>query len=154
MDYNVKKQGYNNWFRNNNQWNFKPNHWFMKKYVDDFEPENLDKSLSLEAFESYKYDITWKFWIKSNRALRKIYESYLSIINSWWENKDVQIQIWFAKVGYQESRKNSNLPKGFLRFLKWIYEKLKKSRNDYNQDFKNFLEVLISYHKLFWWKED
>ena len=133
------------------------NNGFMKSYVDSFDANNLEKSLSLEAFEPYKYDITWKYWIKSNRALRKIYESYLSILKWWWDDKNdknVKIQIWFAKVWYQESRKQSNLPKGFLKFLKSIYWELMKNRKDYNDDFKSFLEVLISYHKLFWWKED
>lgn len=114
---------------------------FMKNYLDNFDSNDLINSLSLERFESVSSSFEK---LKSASSIRKIYDTYYDIIYwAWDENqKNIKIQIWFAKVGYQETRKL--LPEWFLRFLKWIYKEL----ND-KQKFKDFLEVFVAYHKYF-----
>ncbi|MBS8121730.1 type III-A CRISPR-associated protein Csm2 [Candidatus Vampirococcus lugosii] len=114
---------------------------FMKNYLDNFDSNDLINSLSLERFESVSSSFEK---LKSASSIRKIYDTYYDIIyGAGDENqKNIKIQIWFAKVGYQETRKL--LPEGFLRFLKGIYKEL----ND-KQKFKDFLEVFVAYHKYF-----
>ncbi|UFX83259.1 type III-A CRISPR-associated protein Csm2 [Candidatus Absconditicoccus praedator] len=113
---------------------------FMKQYLDNFDASDLAKSFSLESFEALGESFKK---IKSNSSLRKVYDTYLDIINGGGD-KDTQIQIWFAKIAYQETRKDSSIPQGFVKFLKGIYNKI----NDKNK-FKDFLEVFVAYHKYF-----
>jgi hypothetical protein len=63
-------------------------------------------------------------------------------------NPQIEIDVWFAKIGYQESRKL--FPTGFLRFLEGIWNKIKKSDQEKKyENYKKFLEVFLSYHKYF-----
>ena len=120
-------------YSKNNQRSF--NYGFMKSYVDNFNVDDLSESLSLEAFKS----VSWEFKdIKSNSSLRKVFDSYL---DTNYDN--TRIQIWFAKIWYQEKRKL--LPDGFLEFLSKVYDNLDKD----NEKFKDFLEVFVAYHKYF-----
>ena len=126
---------------------------FMKPYVERFNADNLSESLSLEAFD--KEDLYYEYFnkqkkhllekIKSNSSLRKVFDSYLDIVNNNdnEELQNVKIQIWFAKIWYQEKRKL--LPDGFLEFLSKVYDNLDKD----NEKFKDFLEVFVAYHKYF-----
>ena len=119
---------------------------FMKPYVERFNADNLSESLSLEAFD--KEDLYYEYFnkqkkhllekIKSNSSLRKVFDSYL---DTNYDN--TRIQIWFAKIWYQEKRKL--LPDGFLEFLSKVYDNLDKD----NEKFKDFLEVFVAYHKYF-----
>jgi CRISPR-associated protein, csm2 family len=73
--------------------------------------------------------------------LRKVYDSYNAIYQT--KNSALQIDIWLAKIAYQEARKV--LPEGFARFLNSIYEKVNKNPDQ----FKDFLEVFVAYHRFF-----
>ena len=135
--YNVKKGNSFHW--GHNQWNSRQNNDFMESYVNNFDADNLDKSLSLNSFEVVSWDFS-KIW--SNSSLRKVFDSYLDTkYNNNYDN--TRIQVWFAKIWYQEKR--GQLPNGFLKFLSKIYEKLNKD----NEKFRDFLEVFVAYHKYF-----
>ena len=137
----------NPWYPNQKKWFEKPKHQnkhennFMKTYLNEFDPNDLATSFSMEQFEKVQKDFRE---IKSNSSLRKVYDNYYDIISWWDQNKEVQIQIWFAKIWYQEKRPNSSLPRWFMEFLKNIYNEL----NDMNR-FRDFLEVFVAYHKYF-----
>ena len=110
---------------------------FAKSYLENF---NFQNSLTLQVFE--KYDAKSFFWrLNSASALRKVYDSYNTIYQT--KNSALQIDIWLAKIAYQEARKV--LPEGFARFLNSIYEKVNKNPHQ----FKDFLEVFVAYHKFF-----
>lgn len=119
---------------------------FMKDYTTNFNWwEWFAKSLSIDSFKQSDYIL-----ITSNSALRKVYDNYLDIVNWPWDDsfKEIKIEIWFAKIAYQESRKvqwKSILPQWFMKFLRLIFEKLSKNQSK----FKDFLEVFVSYHKYF-----
>ncbi|MCR5411456.1 MAG: type III-A CRISPR-associated protein Csm2 [Patescibacteria group bacterium] len=80
--------------------------------------------------------------------MRKIYDAYLDKVMNDAKNQNIEIDIWFAKIGYQESRKL--LPMGFLNFLENIFHKVERydSEKKY-ENFKDFLEVFLAYHKYF-----
>ena len=127
-------------YQNNNygvRWNPSPS--FMVGYLSSFSKDNFSESICLETFEKFKEDFEK---INSSSSLRKIYDTYLDIL-SRDKDIDLQIQIWFAKIGYQEKRKI--LPEGFLSFLNQIYNKLSKD----HEKFRDFLEVFVAYHKYF-----
>ncbi len=132
---------------------------FLQKYVDNFSSENFAKSISLENFEIYKSDFKK---INSNSSIRNIFDSYIKIFEKWIQgNKndfEIEKEIWFAKIWYQEQRwllpANKRNPRkrieeknSFLEFLRAIYKKLNNPKM-----FKQFLEVFVAYHKYFTWK--
>ena len=137
------------WFWWNRWWNFNRDDSFMKSYVDNFD---FETSLSLESFESVKDEFKK---ISSTSWLRKIYDAYLDKVLNPNNNQQIEIDIWFAKVGYQEKRKSqwkSLLTEWFLNFLEWIWKKLRlydKNNKTPYENFKDFLEVFLSYHKYF-----
>ena len=120
---------------------------FLEQYANNFDANNFAKYLSLEEFER-DYNFFIKNWkkqhlfenISSNSSLRKIYDSYLKILEK--EDFEIEKEIWFAKIAYQEKRKL--LPNWFIKFLRTIYKKI----NDKNK-FQKFLEVFVAYHKYF-----
>ena len=123
-------------------WNFNRDDSFMKSYVDNFD---FEKSLSLKSFESVSNDFRS---ISSNSWLRKIYDAYLDKVLNPNNNQKIEIDVWLAKIWYQEKRKL--LPQGFLKFLDWIWEKIKAYDTEKQyENFKTFLEVFLSYHKYF-----
>lgn len=128
-----------------NGWNYrgnvqKPEEKFMESYVQNFD---FEKSLSLESFEEKQ-----EFWkISSNTGLRKIYDAYLDKVKNESNNQNIQINVRFAKIGYQEKRKL--LPQGFLKFLEWIWKKIPGNEKEKYENFRIFLEVFLSYHKYF-----
>ena len=134
-------------------------YWFMQSYADNFD---FEKSLSLESFSNSEKDLcfkktwdikkwfscTWYNAISSNSWLRKIYDSYLDKILDSNNNKKIALDIWFAKIWYQEKREL--LPVWFLSFFEEIFRKVEKydSEKKY-ENFKDFLEVFLAYHKYF-----
>lgn len=117
---------------------------FMDSYVDNF---NFESSLSLDSFER-SWGIEDLKGIKSNSWLRKVYDAYLNTVLNQNNNPQIEIDVWFAKIGYQESR--NLFPTGFLRFLEGIWSKIKKSDQEKKyENYKKFLEVFLSYHKYF-----
>ena len=86
--------------------------------------------------------------IKSNSGLRKVYDSYLNRVLNQNNNPQVEIDVWFAKIGYQESRKL--FPAGFLRFLEGVWNKIRTYDDTKKyENYQKFLEVFLSYHKYF-----
>ena len=117
---------------------------FMDSYVDNF---NFESSLSLDCFEKFGASDEMKR-ISSNSWLRKVYDASLHTVLNQNNNPHIEIDVWFAKIGYQESRKL--FPTGFLRFLEGIWSKIKKSDQEKKyENYKKFLEVFLSYHKYF-----
>ena len=112
---------------------------FWKSYLDYIESKTLAEKLSLESFEKMKQDFNN---MNSNSALRKVFDSYLKILKQG-ENFEVEKEILFAKIAYQEKR--NLFPNGFTKFLRKIYEDLQNDKNK----FKQFLEVFVAYHKFF-----
>jgi len=106
---------------------------------------NLTSSLSLDFFENNLKNDLEK--INSSSSLRNVFDTYLKIYEK--EDFEIEIEILFAKIAYQEKRKAQGrtiLPDWFARFLRKIYEeKLSKNKDD----FKKFLEVFVAYHKYF-----
>lgn len=140
--------GYQNWwnYSGNGRTNFQqPEVKFMESYVSNFD---FEKSLSFESFD-------WEALkqIKSNSSLRKIYDSYLDIFNNGkiHEQKEIQIKILLAKIGYQEKRPNSKLAPWFFKFISSIYDKIpwKNGTEEKHQNFRDFLEVFVAYHKYY-----
>ena len=119
---------------------------FWNNYFKNF--ESLAKSLSLDYFEiNLKSDLNN---INSGSSLRNVFDTYLKIYEK--EDFEIEIEILFAKIAYQEKRKSAwktILPEWFAKFLRKIYEE-KLSRN--KDDFKKFLEVFVAYHKYYTWK--
>lgn len=110
---------------------------FAVAYSENFDFQN---SLSLGAFKNWGAEEFFSL-IGSTSALRKVYDSYLDIYQK--ENATLHIDIWLAKIAYQESRKI--LPLWFAEFLNTIYQKVGKD----GEKFKDFLEVFVAYHKFF-----
>lgn len=146
FDWIIDKDDIRDWleivYEEEEQWNKRKQVWkiisinlFMKSYIDCFDANNLAESLSLESFKKVSEDFKK---IQSNSALRKVYDSYLDT-----NYNNVKIQIWFARIWYQEKRQL--LPNGFLKFLTEVYDKLERN----NEKFKDFLEVFVAYHKYF-----
>lgn len=117
---------------------------FMWKYVEHF---NFESSLSLDSFER-SWGIEDLKGIKSNSGLRKVYDSYLNRVLNQNNNPQVEIDVWFAKIGYQESRRL--FPAGFLRFLEGVWNKIRTYDDAKKyENYQKFLEVFLSYHKYF-----
>ena len=117
--------------------------FFWNNYFKNF--ENLASSLSLEYFENYiKSEL---LNINSGSSLRNVFDTYLKILEK--SDFEIEIEILFAKIAYQEKRTQKILPEWFSKFLRKIFEE-KLSRN--KDDFKKFLEVFVAYHKYFTWK--
>jgi CRISPR type III-A-associated protein Csm2 len=119
---------------------------FWNDYIKNF--DDFSKALSLDYFQNnIKSELES---INSNSALRNVYDTYLKILEK--EDFNIEIEILFAKIAYQEKRKAQKgtiLPEWFTVFLRKIFEeKLSSDKNN----FKKFLEVFISYHKYFTWK--
>lgn len=138
---------WNGWYQNRwgfwwNRWNSNRNEPFMQSYVDNF---NFETSLSLNSFEEVKDEFKS---ISSNSWLRKIYDAYLDKVLNPNNNQKIEVDVWLAKIWYQEKRKL--LPSGFLKFLDWIWTKIKAyDEAKQYENFKTFLEVFLSYHKYF-----
>ncbi len=124
---------------------------FLQNYVNNFDINNFSKNLELETFWSdYMYVNDRRTWkkkhefelIQSNSSLRKVFDTYLKIIDDNDEDFQIEKEIFFAKIWYQEKRKL--FPNWFTKNLREIY----KNINDKNR-FKQFLEVFVAYHKYF-----
>lgn len=127
---------------------------YLQNYYNNFSKEKFAENLSLEIFwnsDMYFQDNRWNkkhefVKISSNSSLRNVFDSYLKIFSNYENNKkdifDIDKEILFAKIAYQEQRKI--LTKWFTEFLRWIYKKI-----DDPKKFKQFLEVFVAYHKYF-----
>jgi len=117
---------------------------FLQSYYNNFSKEKFAENLSLERFQSFSDEFNK---ITSSSSLRNVFDTYLKIYEK--EDFEIEIEILFAKIAYQEKRKAQGrtiLPDWFARFLRKIYEeKLSKNKDD----FKKFLEVFVAYHKYF-----
>lgn len=142
------KYGNNNKFgnNNNNKHSSSQNKWswwfdrFMDWYLNEFDNSRFAEFISYKKIENYKSDLEK---ISSSSSLRKIYDNYVDIIE-WDEKKiEIKVQVWLAKIWYQQSRNNSSLPKWMMQFFEEMYSKI---NNPYR--FKEFLEVLVAYHKV------
>lgn len=143
MNYYIS-QNQRNWHNNQfNNYNSQKNAFNWDAYSgEDFSPQT---ALSLEYFENHWAKSFFES-LNSTSSVRKIYDNYLTCYEKYKDSPEslkLQIEIWFAKVAYQESRKI--FPQGFMRFLKKIYDKVNKD----SQYFKDFLEVFVAYHKFF-----
>jgi len=137
---------------------------FLEQYAKNFNANDFAKSISLEEFWKYKDEFNK---ISSNSSLRKIFDSYLDIFEKYeWNDFEIEKEIWFARIAYQEQRwllpvkkereyfdkiqrkkvKEIIEDNSFTEFLREIYNKLNNS-----EKFKQFLEVFIAYHKFFTW---
>lgn len=114
--------------------------WFWDDYLEEIDWKTLAQKLSIESFEKLKNDFN-NNKMKSNSALRKVFDSYIKILKN--EDFDVEKEILFAKIWYQEQR--DLFPKWFTRFLREIYINLWDNKNDFHK----FLEVFVAYHKYF-----
>jgi len=116
---------------------------FWNDYFKNF--SDLANSLSIDYFEkNIKMDL---LKINSASSLRNVFETYLKIYVK--DDFDIEIEILFAKIAYQEKRKSQRwtiLPEWFSKFLRKIFEE-NLSRN--KDDFKRFLEVFVAYNKYF-----
>lgn len=113
-------------------------------YLKDF---SYERSLSLEYFEQHNAQEIFN-QISSSSSLRKIYDSYMDILQKEGEKNDidmsVQIDIWMAKVAYQGAR--NIVPSRLANFFNKIYT---KNLNKDAKKFRDFLEVFVAYHKFF-----
>lgn len=116
---------------------------FWNNYFKNF--EDLGNALSLNFFEINIKNELEK--VNSGSSLRNVFDTYLKIYAK--DDFDIEIEILFAKISYQEKRTQKILPEWFARFLRKIFEE-KLSKNKDN--FKKFLEVFVAYHKYFTWK--
>ena len=113
--------------------------WILNRYDEKANKKNVIVDLlSFESFNKIKEDLKQ---IRSNSALRKIYDTYLDLYDN--PNYDIKKQIWLARIAYQEKRKTSPIPKWFSEFIRQVINKLDK------ENFKDFLEVFVAYHKYF-----
>jgi CRISPR/Cas system CSM-associated protein Csm2 small subunit len=114
--------------------------WFWDNYLEEIEWKTLAEKLSIDCFEKLKVNFNDKN-MKSNSALRKVFDSYLKILDK--KEFDVEKEILFAKIWYQEQR--DLFPKGFTEFLREMYKNLWSDK----KSFHKFLEVFVAYHKYF-----